>query len=135
MSDEKSLLSTCPTEREIVCLDDVPNLARRSLWQQRIFANYYLVGFGPLFVFIVVVLKFFGNSTSKPLDAVIGLALCWPLVIAIYAFYVMFWGIRCPVCGHGFGTGEACRLCKLPRHQPTPAPANIRDLLNLFEEE
>jgi hypothetical protein len=120
----------------ITCLDDVPKLARRSLWPQRIVGSYYIVGLAPVLIVIVIVLKFYGKSTDGTLITFVGMLLCWPFVVAVYAFYSLFWGVNCPVCNCGFGVREAgCRSCGLPRHRSTPPMGNFADKVRLFEKE
>jgi hypothetical protein len=131
MIDKKETI-TLPRIGTITCLNDVPKLASRSFLQQRISRSYKLVALAPFAVVLFVVLKFFPNSTNRAWDFAIFLSLGWAMAVAGYAFYSLFWGVRCPACSAGFGVRDQCRSCGLPRHQS--ARSNF-DELRLFEEE
>jgi hypothetical protein len=131
MIDKKKTIVP-PQIETITCLDDVPKLASRSLFQQRISRSYKLIALAPFAVVLFVVLKFFPNSTNKAWDFAIFLSLGWAMAVAGYAFYLLFWGVRCPACSAGFGVRDQCRSCGLPRHQSAVSKFSE---LRLFEEE
>ena len=62
-------------------------------------------------------LKFFSQSTSKVWVWLTGMTLIWAIAVAVYAFYSLFWGVKCPACGSGFGSREECRSCGLPKYR------------------
>jgi hypothetical protein len=117
---------------KFTCLDDVPVLARRSLRQQRISSYYMPIALAPFVVIIFVALRFFSQSTNPLWTGLILLALAWAIAVAGYAFYSLFWGVRCPACGSGFGVRNQCRSCGLPRHQSS---GSMFSEVSLFKEE
>jgi hypothetical protein len=119
-------------DTKVACLDDVPGLARRSLWQQRISSYYMPIVLAPFVVAVFVALKFFSQSTNPLWTGLVLLPLAWAIAVAGYAFYSLFWGVRCPACASGFGVRNQCRSCGLPRHQPT---GSMFSEVRLFEEE
>jgi hypothetical protein len=125
---------TQPTKntKEMSCLDDFPEVAKKLLWQQRISRKYVLIALAPFTIVLLVVLKFFPESTNRLSDSLIFLTLAWAMIVACYAFYSLFWGVRCPSCGSGFGIKDKCRSCGLPRHYPAKSMFNE---IRLFEEE
>jgi hypothetical protein len=142
MSEEREIVMphehqvpTVESPEKVSSLDDVPRLARLSLWQKRISQNYQLIALAPFTVLIFVTLTFFAQSTSRIWDFLIGLTLIWAIIVAGYAFYSLFWGVGCPVCANGFGVREACRSCGLPRHRSAPSMFDFHSKVRLFEEE
>jgi hypothetical protein len=97
-------------------LDQFPQLALRSKRQQWVSQNYKLIGLLPFGIVLFIVLKFFSSSTNKAWDWLVEATLLWAILVAGYGFYSLFWGVRCPACGCGFGVGQECRSCGLPRH-------------------
>jgi hypothetical protein len=105
--------------KEISCLDDVPDVAVRLSRQQWIAGHYQVIALAPFAVVVFVTLKFFSQSTNRVWVWLTGLTLFWAIAVAGYAFYSLFWGVKCPACGSGFGSREECRSCGLPKHQGT----------------
>lgn len=123
-----------PTDKtkEITCLDDLPELAKKLLWQQRIFRNYQLIALTPFAVVLFIVLKLFSKSTNHLWNGLVFLTFFWVMIVAFYAFYALFWGVRCPSCASGYGVGGKCRSCGLPRHHQAESMFNA---IRLFDEE
>ena len=118
---------------DLTCLADVPEIARRSLWQQRIAQNYGAIAITPFVLLLCIDFKFFGDSIN-PIWAYLGeLTLIWAMGIAVYTFYVSFWGVKCPKCGHGFGIKDACRSCGLPRYEPTTTDSTVKKKLHFWD--
>jgi hypothetical protein len=133
MADDKK--NDLVVTEKTTCLDDVPRLARLSLWQQRISRSYHLVALVPFVAMIFIVFKFFPNSTNPIWTFAVFLSLGWAIAVAGYAFYSLFWGVRSPACGNGFGVRDSCRSCGLPRHQQTATMFDFANKVRLFEEE
>jgi hypothetical protein len=129
--------NTAPAKgrEEVSSLDDMPQLARLSLWQKGISQYYQLFALAPFTLLIFIVLTFFAQSTNRIWDFLIGFALTWAIIVAGYAFYSLFWGVRCPACTNGFGAREACRSCGLPRHRSAPSMFDFHSKVRLFDEE
>jgi hypothetical protein len=134
MFDDERTLAPVET-KTVTCLDDMPKLARLSLWQQRISRSYKLIALAPFAVVIFIVLKFFPQSTNRAWDVAVFLSLGWAISVAAYAFYSLFGGVRCPVCGKGFGVRESCRSCGLRRHKQAESTFDFASKVSLFEEE
>lgn len=104
-------------ETEIKSLDDVPAVAGVAARQLFFVRWYRALALVPFTVVIFISLKFFADSpVGKFWLAAIYATLIWSIGVAVYAFYVTFCGVSCPVCGYRFGIGEQCRNCGLPRH-------------------
>jgi hypothetical protein len=106
---------TPDTGAVINSLDDVPSVARLAARQEFLAKWYHPVALAPFAVVVFVAVKFFGDSTSVILDALVGASLAWAIAVAAYTFYLLFWGVKCPQCGWRFGTGVKCGSCNLPR--------------------
>jgi hypothetical protein len=107
--------------KEITCLDDVPSIARVAERQQSIVKWYRLLAIAPFCVVVFISLKFFPQSRSWLIVGPGLASLLWAMVVAGYAFYCTFWGVKCPSCGSSFGSlRDRCRSCDLPRHLKTP---------------
>ena len=102
---------------EISCLQDLPDVAERLSRQQWIADHYQAIALAPFAVIVFVTLKFFSQSTSKVWVWLTGMTLIWAIAVAVYAFYSLFWGVKCPACGSGFGSREECRSCGLPKYR------------------
>jgi hypothetical protein len=100
---------------DIRSLDDVPASAQQAAHQKFLAKWYRLVALGPFALVVLIVLKFFGNSTSKVPDVFVGATLIWAILIAGYTFYLLFF-FKCPRCHQRFGSQDSCRSCSLPRH-------------------
>jgi hypothetical protein len=111
-----SRMPVSKTDDAITCLDDVPDLARLAARQQFFLKWYQAVGLVPLGLFVFIVFRFFPNSNSSALDALVGASLIWPLLVVIYTAYLWL-TLQCPACKNRFGLGENCRSCNLPRHR------------------
>jgi hypothetical protein len=105
-----------PMWEEITCLDDVPSSARQAAYQQFLAKWYTAVGLAPFGIVIFIALKWFADSTSRIWDVLVGATLTWAIAIAAYTFYLLFF-LKCPRCECRFGSGGACRSCRLPRHR------------------
>ena len=81
----------------------------------------------PFTILIVVLLRYFSNTTSKVPDYFIWASLVWLLAVVLYALSVstriLF--IRCPRCGYRFGLGTFCGSCGLPRSATPPGGTNL----------
>ena len=115
LGDESQSISS--DGNEISCLEDVPDVAARLSRQQWIASHYQVIALAPFAVVVFVTLKFFSQSTNRVWVWLVGLTLVWAMAVAVYAFYSLFWGVKCPVCGSGFGSREECRSCGLPEHR------------------
>lgn len=104
-------------DTQIKSLDDVPDIARIAA-RQRFFRRWYrAIALAPFAVLIFIILKFFSDTpASNGWMAALYATLVWGIAVAVYAFYVTFWGVSCPVCGLTFGIGETCKNCGMPRH-------------------
>lgn len=101
---------------KVTCIDDVPSAAHLAA-RQRFFKRWYRpIALAPFALIVFVAIKFFSNSTSKLIDALIFLSLAWALAVAAYTFYLVFFSLKCPACASRFGIGDKCRTCGLPRH-------------------
>jgi hypothetical protein len=109
--------STQPT-----CLDEWEKYAR--LDRKRLFLQryWYVVAMAPFACVLLIVLRFFPNSSGHFWDTLIFTSLGWALFVAIYAIGVItrFPFIRCPRCDWRFGPGDWCGSCSLPRHSTSP---------------
>lgn len=106
---------------DMTCLDDAPAAARLAERQQFLKKWYYAVGIAPFFLVVLIIMRFFPDSTSRVLDALVFISLAWAIAVAGYTFYLMFW-LKCPRCNWRFGSGEKCSTCKLPRHRESAGP-------------
>ena len=113
--------------QEIRSLDDVPSAARVAGRQRFLNRWYKPVAMAPFGVCVFAAVKFFPDSRSWFLVALIEATLIWAIGVAAYAFYLLFW-FKCPRCHSRFGLGERCRACELPRHAPS-------DMFKSLDEE
>jgi hypothetical protein len=106
------------------CLDESEPFA--SLTQQKNFWQKYwhVMALGPFAVAVFVVLRFFGDSTSRLVDVPIFLSLAWAGFVAIYSLVLIVrtLSIRFPRCGWRFGMADYCGSCSLPRHSVSHQP-------------
>ncbi|MGD0444723.1 MAG: hypothetical protein ABSA39_12385 [Edaphobacter sp.] len=124
--------SSTQNTNEISCLDDCPELARRSAWQQQVVRYYKLIALAPFAICLFIVLRVFPDSTNRFWIWSVGFTLVWAIAIAGYSFYLLFYGVNCPQCGSGFGVRDQCRSCGLPRHQQSGSTFKE---IRLFDEE
>lgn len=104
-------------ETQIKSLDDAPRVARRAARERFFIRRYRTVALAPVTLLIFIGLKFFGDDPISDLWMdVLYATLAWAIAVAVYTFYLTFWGFSCPVCGWRFGIGEKCSSCGLPRH-------------------
>jgi hypothetical protein len=82
----------------------------------------------PLVGGIVILLRFFPDSTRTVQNIVFGLIFAWIFLVITYSMTVLlrFLLIRCPRCGWRFGPADFCGSCSLPRSRNKLAPADYR---------
>jgi hypothetical protein len=84
--------------------------------RQQLLAKWYqAIAIAPFVIVVFVGLKFFGDSTNRFLDVLVGATLLWGVAVAVYTFYLFFF-LKCPRCGWRFGSSTNCGSCNLPRH-------------------
>lgn len=104
------------SDTEITSLDDVPQIARLAARQQFLAKWYRGIAMTPFGVLVLIVIKFFGESTSIVPVITIEITLLWAMAVAAYTFYLLF-AVKCPRCGRRFGSRTDCNSCRLPRHR------------------
>ena len=98
-------------DQEIRSLDDVPSAARVAARQRFLNRWYKPVAVAPFAVCAFVGLKFFPDSRSWFLVALVEATLIWAFGVAAYAFYLLFW-FKCPRCHSRFGLVERCQVVR-----------------------
>ena len=48
---------------------------------------YQAIALAPFTIFVFVVVKYFGDSTNRFLDVLVGATLLWAIAVAVYTFY------------------------------------------------
>jgi len=71
---------------EITCLNDVPSVARLAARQQLLAKWYHAIALVPFTIVVFVGVKFFGDSTNRFLDVLVGATLLWAIAVAVYTF-------------------------------------------------
>ena len=99
------------------CLEESDPFARINRQLRFLRKYWYVIAITPFALTVVVLVRFYGDSTNRLLDLPVYLALGWGLLVAVYTLMlmvrVMF--IRCPQCGWRFGGGNRCGSCDFPR--------------------
>jgi hypothetical protein len=106
--------------KTISSLDDVPEIAKIA--KRQLFLNqwYRPVALAPFLLAVILGVGIFRDHSRNPiLLAYTFASLLWAILIAGYAFYLLF-SFRCPNCSARYGLGENCRSCGLPRHEQSP---------------
>jgi hypothetical protein len=100
-------------ECQLNSLDDVPKAAAKAR-RQRFFLNwFYLLAGAPIFLAVIVAVKFFNYSSWG--SWILGASFAWALGTCIYSLYLLI-SFRCPQCTKRFGQREQCKGCGLQRH-------------------
>jgi hypothetical protein len=115
----------CP----VSCLEEWDKYAR-IVTKYRFWKRYYrVVALAPFAIIVFLVLRYFGESTSKVPVYIVGASLIWSLAVVFYALSLNVRSnfIRCPRCGLRFGLGDCCSSCGLPRSSKTRKEASLAE--------
>jgi hypothetical protein len=108
-------------QREAMCLDDMPSVARLAARQQFLGRWSRLLAIAPFVVVLFVLMTFFPKSTSPIPIGFIFASLIWAIGVVGYSFFLDF-AIKCPACGWKFGIGDKCMNCGASRHRNAGTP-------------
>ena len=100
------------------CLDDDEAYTRIERQLRFVRRYWYGVASGPFFLVIVLLFRYFPQSSGRIWDVAVAISRGWAILVAIYGLILVVRAlmIHCPRCGWRSGWADRCTSCGFPRH-------------------